>query len=305
MKHIFTISILVWSVCLIQAQVVPNGGFEEWDYTDTLIAYPYPLGWIWSNTVSPNCPVFDPSETMEPSTMNSSGCCSVKITTHPCKIGFIHSGDLTLLAPRHWAFDCTARPAYLNFQYMFQPEGGDSAFVRILLFNFDSITPGLSFYERIDPVASASGYIAEGAGSFTPFSLPIQYLTEETPSFMHIFFSVSREFGFAPYSLTSVGTSLWLDDVHLSGTTGIQEYAPNDILTVFPNPAGDRIWFKELATNGAVHVRVFDAKGAQMMDQRITDPAQGLDVKGLRPGVYSIMMLADAGGILRANWVKE
>ena len=200
-----------------------------------------------------------------------------------------------------------ARPAYLNFQYMFHPEGGDSAYVYILLYNYDEIT------SSFDTVGFASGHMHEEVDLFTPFSLPVQYFNEEIPAFMRIFFSTSKTHselylngvGGPPGNNAAVGTSLWLDDVHLSGTTGIQEYAPNDILTVFPNPADDRIWFKELATNGAVHVRVFDAKGAQMMDQRITDPAQGLDVKGLRPGVYSIMMLADAGGILRANWVKE
>ena len=305
MKHIFTISILFWSVCLSQAQVVPNGGFEEWDNTDTLLSYPYPLMWKWTNFVSsPMCPSPGDS-TMEPSAFSSSGCCSVKLTTQWCRYGFIFSSVFPPNAPGS-AFECMARPAYLNFQYMFHPEGGDSAYVKILLFNADSTIPGN------DTIGFASGYMHEEVTSFTSFTLPINYFSEDTPAYMHIWFSNSKTvsemypgyFG-APGNYAHVGTTLWLDDVHLSGTTNIQEYAQNDILTVFPNPAGDRIWFKGLDTNSAVHARVFDAKGARVMDQWITDPAQGLDVKGLRPGVYSIMMLADDGGILMAKWVKE
>jgi hypothetical protein len=243
---------------------------------------------------------------MEPSSLSSSGCCSVKLTTHWCKIGFIYSGDHTQLMPRAWGFECGARPAHLNFQYMFEPQGGDSAFVRILLFNYDSITPGLSFNERIESVGGAAVYIHEEAGSFTPFTLPILYESQDTPAFMHIWFSISREFGVgAPYSSASVGTTLWLDDVHLTGPTGIQEQDHQKSISIYPNPAGDRIWFKGMHLTGEVHVQVFDAKGAQVLDRRINDPGKGVDVHGLRPGVYSIVLLTHDGRSLRATWVKE
>ncbi len=311
MKHIFAMSLMFWSLFSAQAQIVPNGGFEDWDSTDIVVPYPYPLMWIWAHAVNPNCPI-SASETMEPSLLSSSGCCSVKITTHPCKIGFIYSGDLNENMPRLWAFECMARPAYLNFQYMFHPEGGDSAYVRILLFNYDSITPGLTNYQRLDTVGFASGYMHEEVISFSSFSLPIQYFTEDTPAFMHIWFSNSKTlsemytgyFG-PPGAYASVGTTLWLDDLHLSGTTDISERTRKETLTVFPNPAGDRIWFKGLDVTDALQILVFDAKGAQVSDQRIADPGQGMDVRGLRPGMYSIVLWLRDGRSLRTSWVKE
>jgi hypothetical protein len=303
-KQIFAISCMFWNMVSAQAQIVPNGGFEEWDTSETIFPFPHPLMWKWAHAAIPNCPVI-PSETMEPSPLSSSGCCSVKLTTHYCKIGFIHSGEFTPDLPRNWAFDCNARPTLLNFQYMFQPEGGDSAFVRILLFDFDSITPGLNFFERVIPVGSASSYIHEAATSFTPYSLPIQYLTADTPAFMHIFFSVSREFVFVPYTPASVGTTFWLDDVHLSVPTDIREQAPQEILTIFPNPAGDRIWFAGSDLTGELYVMIFDAKGAQVMDRRIVGPNDGMDVRALPPGVYSMVVRSNDGRMLRTSWVKE
>jgi hypothetical protein len=305
MKHILTISFLFWSFGMAQAQVVPNGGFEEWDSTFTIAPYPRPLMWLDISAVNPNCPV-STNEIMQPSPLSSSGCCSVKLTTHPCKIGFIYSGDVFENMPRGWSFQCMARPVHLNFQYMFQPEGSDSAYVKILLFNYDSITPGLTFFQRVDTVAFASGYMHEAIASFTPYSLPIHYFTSDIPAFMHIWFSTSRASGFGPpNSSTSVGTTVWIDDVHLSGTTDINELVQYEPLTVFPNPAGDRIWFKALDPTGDLYVQVFDAKGAQVMDRRITDPDGGMDVRALQPGVYSIVLRTRGGKVLRTSWVKE
>lgn len=305
MKHIFAISLLFWSLFSAQAQVVPNGGFEEWDTSDTLLPYPYPLMWRWSNyIVNPSCPTLG-SETMEPSFLSSSGCCSVKLTTQWCRYGFIFSGDL----PHNGGsavFECMARPAYLNFQYMFQPVGGDSAYVKILLFNVDDMNL------PIDTVGFASGYMHEEVTSFTPFSLPIDYFSADTPAFMHIWFSNSKTiselypgyFG-SPDTNAHVGTTLWLDDVQLSGTTGISEEVQREALTIFPNPAGDRIWFKGPEITGELNVLVFDATGVQVLDQHITDPRDGMDVRGLHPGVYSIVLMLRDGGSLRTMCVKE
>ena len=102
-----------------------------------------------------------------------------------------------------------------------------------------------------------------------------------------------------------MGTSIWLDDVHLDGITGISEQAPQETITVFPNPAGDRIWFKGSEISDEVQVHVFDAKGAQVLDQRITDPGSGLGVRALSPGMYSIVLRYAGGRSLRTTWVKE
>src|SRR5690606_38908901 len=175
MKHIFATSLLILSLCTVQAQVVPNGGFEEWDTSAALVPYPYPLNWIWFHSVPLTCLV-PVNMTIEPSDMSSSGCCSVKLTTQNCRKGTVYSGDLNASMPWVSAVGCEARPAQLNFQYMFDPVGGDSAFVRVHLFSYDSITPGLSYSQRMDMVGIGSAHLIEQASSFTLFNMPIEYL---------------------------------------------------------------------------------------------------------------------------------
>jgi hypothetical protein len=293
-----------------QAQIIPNGGFEEWNLSDT-VPYPYPFMWRWTHvTTDPLCPL-PASESMEPSLVSSSGSYSIKLTTSMCQIGFVFSSGGSP-SPSHWAFECMARPAQLNFQYMFAPIGGDSAFVKILLFNYDSVTPDLNFWQRLDTAAFASGYIPEGVNSFTPFTLPINYLNEDIPAFMHILFSTSKTasetyfLGYGPPSSSaSIGTSFWVDDVHLSGTVGIQDDPKGQAIAILPNPAGDRIWFQGLEDTGEVNALVFDAKGAQVMDQGICDPKVGLDVGPLRPGIYTVVLISGSGGSMRATFIKD
>ncbi|MDQ3100205.1 MAG: T9SS type A sorting domain-containing protein [Bacteroidota bacterium] len=189
---------------------------------------------------------------------------------------------------------------------MFHPEGGDSAYVKIVLFNYDSIAGGP------DTVGFAVGYMHEEITSFTQFSLPIQYLNESIPASMHIFFSTSKTasdqyiHGFGPPSgYASEGTSLWLDDVQLNGTTSISERVELETLTVFPNPAGDRIWFYGQSIEDDLQVVIFDAKGVQVLDERIRDLQRGLDVSDLCSGMYSFVLQPRDQRSIRAAWLKE
>ena len=78
---------------------------------------------------------------------------------------------------------------------------------------------------------------------------------------------------------------------------------PQMPVTAHPNPGGDHIRFNALEEKNAV-MRVFDARGVLVMQAQVR-PNEGLDVSGLLPGFYVIMLRTTDGGVHRIKWVKE
>jgi hypothetical protein len=78
---------------------------------------------------------------------------------------------------------------------------------------------------------------------------------------------------------------------------------PQMPVTAHPNPGGYHIRFNALEEKNAV-MRVFDARGVLVMQAQVR-PNEGLDVSGLLPGFYVIMLRTTDGGVHRIKWVKE
>ncbi len=234
------------------AQCVLNGGFEQWDSTYVPPEpYPVPVDWIWA---LPNI-CTSGNFLAVPDTNSNSGTYCAKLEAQICangpggdvlEVGRLFSGG-AYSPPRGWSFACALFPTSLDFHYVFHQEGNDSAYVKVLLFNYDSITPGLSSIERVDTVAYSTGYIHQEAIAFTPFSLPINYLTTDTPAFLHIYFSTSKTLAenpgnTTPYLYAYPGTTLWIDDVYISGgSVSLQEDQPDQPPLFHPNPASDSV----------------------------------------------------------------
>lgn len=300
------LAMLALSVMIIptQAQIVLNGGFEEWDSTHYTVDWPEvrPLYW-WMWQYNTFC--VPQNLHAKPSLSHHSGCCSVVMEAAYCgsslELGFIYSGELGQSTPYYWSQLCEDRPTLLNFYYKFHPEGGDSAYVSILLFNYDSITPGLPYNERTDTVAFSSGYMDQEVTEFTPYSLPVEYLSADTPAFMQISFRTSEN----SYQYAHPGTTLWVDDVTVNkGTIGVAEHTRPEASIVYPNPGHDQIRFRMPKGSILLRASVFDARGLLVLEAQ-PPTGSGLDVRGLANGPYTIELTTTAGERLHVKWIKE
>lgn len=285
----------------VNAQCVLNGGFEQWDSTFVPPAqYPTPIQWQWA------LPTVCGSNNYltVPATPANTGSFSAKLEAQLCTIsplgtflqcGIVFSGDINSLSARHLSFSCNSRPTHIDFQYMFHQEGNDSGFVKVVLFNYDSITPGtLPYWSRVDTVAFASGYMHQEVTNFTLFSLPINYLKVDTPAFIHIYFSTSKTVAEAflgtptPYVHAYPGTTLWLDDVHIS-TSGLG--VPDNTIykepLFFPNPVNDVLYFREPQRSSIQSVRVTDLRGRNTLYQ-VSPTVQPLFIGDLPTGMYFV-----------------
>lgn len=295
------------------AQDIPNGGFELWDSTFFDIGnYLPPVGWFWGHQ-GPSCVPFNALAVPDPSAY--SGDFSVKLENFVCvndlgnaylAVGNLYTG-IYALPPFDNAFSILSRPETLEFHYKFHQEGEDSAYVRVMLLNYDSLTPGLTFDQRSDTIAFSTGYINEEATSFTPFSLPINYLSSDNATLMHIYFTTSKtltegHLGNTPPSLCAYpGTTLWLDDVYLSGgDVGVSQVHTKTRTFVYPNPAHDLIHFN-LPSSTAM---LYDGQGRVVRSSGLSN-TQSLDLIGLSQGLYVLELILQDGTAISERIVVE
>lgn len=301
MKPYLFIIVLVLGVQYTgSSQCVINGGFEHWDSTYYTVSYPdlTPIGWTWA---LPNTPCYPVNFLVTSDTSAHSGNLSAMLESKTCvddlgndrlEEGMLFSGG-PYFTPRNIAFPCTLMPSELRFHYKFHQEGNDSAYVKLLLFNYDSITPGLIHPERIDTIAFSSGYIHQEATDFTPFSLPVTYLNSDTPAFMQVFFSTSKtlseHFGNTPPFLYAYpGTTLWIDDVYISGgNVGVAERELNAAPLFYPNPADALLHFREPALTRILAVTLTDMQGRLVLSTS-APPGSSLDISNMTPGLYLV-----------------
>jgi len=102
-----------------------------------------------------------------------------------------------------------------------------------------------------------------------------------------------------------------IDNILVTGTlTGLNENANTIGLSVYPNPAKDKIELNySLKSTGPVSYNVYDSKGAQVMSlnrgiQIAGQQKLAIDVSKLSAGAYTIQLNAD-GTTVNSRFVKE
>lgn len=159
----------------------------------------------------------------------------------------------------------------------------------------------ISSIERVDTVAYSTGYIHQEAIAFAPFSLPINYLTADTPAFLHIYFSTSKTLAenpgnTTPYLYAYPGTTLWIDDVYNSGgSVSLSEDQPDQKPLFHPNAACDRVHFSSIPGPGVQAVTLMDHQGRVVLSSTSVGSAP-LYIGDLAPGLYLIHSTLSTGG---------
>lgn len=102
-----------------------------------------------------------------------------------------------------------------------------------------------------------------------------------------------------------------LDDILITGTlVGVNENASELGLTVFPNPASDKIELNYLLkSSGSVSAKIYDVKGSVVMNmnkgiQIAGNQKLAIDISKLATGSYTIELTA-AGTSVSSKFVKE
>ncbi|MCF8371350.1 MAG: T9SS type A sorting domain-containing protein [Bacteroidales bacterium] len=311
MKFRLLILTLVFSVNLHGQQVI-NGGIEQWDTTYTPF---YPVSWM-TTAFAASVPE-DPIPLTAWRTSNShSGNYAVKLEADDGPFtSAITMGYLAYGSPGYpyytFGIPYNQRPGELNFYYKFNRMGLDTGFVYVKLHTLDNT----GHVEQI--VGEGNVSIINDTNTYTPMTIPIYYFVPDTPNIIQIVFATSKALAETgnlirafPGNGVTVGTTLWIDDVSLSGgTLGKFEFTEINPCNISPNP------FHDFATilfdnpkNEKTTLTVFDYQGKLVKTIRSNNPASNQQIikrTGLANGFYFFQLATDKQLISTGKFIIE
>ncbi len=254
-KQILLSALLSWGTTAVIAQ--PNGGFENWV---TAFSQENPVGWQTLNFLAVMSPLNHTSAFKATGLDKHSGNYALKLKTtnvvvnpYPSIISDttsgIFTGKLVFSPPSYkYGFPYTGRPEKLEFWSKYAPIGNDTGFAGVLMLKWNGFTR--------DTIAYGLVYI-NPTPSYTLFQVDLTYYSLGYPDSASIAFRSSKDTISA-----RVGSTLYIDDVALTGWVGIDELnsLKTDKVKIFPNPAKGELNI-QTKIEGADNVNVFDSSG--------------------------------------------
>jgi len=119
--------------------------------------------------------------------------------------------------------------------------------------------------------------------------------TEEDP------YHVYTEEGY--YEITLTGTNYYASDSHTVGYwfyflgTGEDNAEPE--ISIYPNPAKDRIYFKGLPEGWYSEIEIIDISGKIVREQEPIRSGESIDIQGLEAGIYVVRLKSGNTSISR------
>ena len=110
------------------------------------------------------------------------------------------------------------------------------------------------------------------------------------------------------YAATLVAVNACSQDTSIQFFTiqevGLKEFLENEKVTVYPNPAQERVYIKDWKGAGAAVVTLYDLSGRKLLVQEYSDTKNYIDISSLAKGTY-ILQIRDAGKQQQLRLVKE
>jgi hypothetical protein len=80
--------------------------------------------------------------------------------------------------------------------------------------------------------------------------------------------------------------------VQVTNATGIEMVSTNETISVYPNPASDKIYLSGIGAFNLVEFSVFNAIGEQVIhiEKGYAEPIHSIDLGGISNGIYSIII---------------
>lgn len=277
--------ILLLSVALLPllaSAQIPNGGFENWVVQG---GYIEPAGWLTYNDV---ITTGGPLASVEQGTPGFPGNYHCVITTRAVPGGMPIQGWLSAGSIQGQAgFPYTQRPSMLTGQWQYGIQPGDTAEVTVALKG--SASNELIAIGTLEVIGTQSAWQA--------FSVPIEYLSSETPDTAYIQIVSSINFS-APVA----GSFVKVDDLAFAGTVGMSEHRPATV-HLFPSPATDVL---NIQVDQEGEFRLFDAAGRIALRTWHSGSVSPMDISGLEAGLYIYQLIGrNQQAIATGRWVKE
>lgn len=299
MKKIITIIALAAISMNVNAQAVPNGGFENWTHHAAGIvaaAYDEPVGWhtldsTIANTLLGVITSFKATAAGE----YHNGSAAIKLVTQSvggqtangiATTGTINTTTFTIGGGNPY----TGRPDSIVGFYRAAPSGVDSGFVELQLLGAGGATDTVG-YARFKTTRNA-------ITTFTRFSKAINYRNSNAVVTALWIMSAS-----ADATTHNVGSTIWIDDLGTANASGLRvsEQSKPDV-AVYPNPATNYLQINNAAATKAI-ITLFDVTGRKVVTQSLVNTLNTVDVAELHSGLYIYSITDENNKVIKTGKV--
>ncbi len=281
MKKVGILTLLVCGCVKLYSQQLPNASFENWDIlTDSSPHDDKPTDW---NTINSELDAFSAgalSPTCYQSSDAHSGSYSIMLeTVNPPFSGFpIVNGIATTGSINTSSYEVegglpyTLRPDSLVGWYKCEPETGDFPTIEFVLKDAAGDTLGHARFEGSTTDITV----------WTRFSVPVVYSSSATPTEAVSLLSASDGFN------AVAGSKLWVDDVELIFSVGVEEESLEDLQVNYANE--QLVWFTK---HSVEEIKVVDLNG-QLVENFTNLSTNSIPLQ-LTSGVYLVTFTSEVG----------
>ena len=287
MKYLYLLCTICLLITTAAAQdttsVIPNADFENWE---NLGLYEEPVSW---NTINGTViiPLVQGPNTTRTAGIDS-GTLAVRMVTITNALddtypGVLSNGTITMVPPvAGWPTYSGGsvygtRPSSLMGHYKYSPSGTDTCLVSITLMGVDS-----SGNDTL--VARAEFTSGDSAGSFLTFRAVFIYVNNLVPTTMLISMSSSKSAESASAGSTFIVDRLSVD---FGAGVGLPLGFSNEV-SIYPNPANDRIVVKLNSVDDGMSLVIYDLTGVAIKGTDVFRGTGTMDIAGLLPGSYIV-----------------
>lgn len=305
MKTLIFITFLGFTIASFSQQIIENPGFEDWEDAGTVSDEPVD----WSSIKTSDNDLTNPAAPVvwELSTDAHNGNYSVLlknmavfsiVATGTMTNGRVHaefnpdSGYVyTDINDERWHTQLTARPDSLAGWYKFFPVENDRCRIRAILHvNEGSLPPRNTQSNWIADAEYNS--LSETVDTWARFSIPFEYISEETPEFILIVFNSGD-------GLEAVEGSIALfDDLELIYNPGAIDKIPEETAAFYFY--NDAFYFKSLHQefDGSSLFQLTNLNGKIIFQQKISGDLMKIDTN-FPEGIYIGSIISEKGIISR------
>lgn len=269
--------------------VLPNASFEDWT---TISNYTNPTGWDTPNQELMAIPFFGFSVVTKSTDHYGTGSFSAKLETKhlnfpPTDIpGFMTCGNITVditlgtyvITGGVPVYD---KPTHLKGFYKFQPKGGDSCAIGIVM---TKSTGGVS-----DTAAYGGFSTKDTVPDWTPFSAWIEYVIPDQPDTMNVMVISSA------LEIPTPGTVLFVDELELDYSTLVNPNDPSAGIEIYQDRETSRILlFFDFTEGQQTMVNLYNMVGkktASAVPGKITKSTEIINYQNFDSGIYILEII--------------
>ena len=264
---------------------IPNPDFETWA-VDTMatssssFTYNRPTGWFplfsafyWGGATG-NGPL-----SCYKSTDKNSGSYALELRVESDSVG----ADMLAAFPQGY------RPLQLNGYYKYTGAPSDSFVIYVGIYKGNSV--GAIFGDTtVIEIGTGVKYFSGGsATSYAPFSIPIYYnaVPDVPDSALIMIVPLNGAGGLNP------GQKFYVDGLAFFGVSAIDEELMKNQISIFPNPAHNRLNIGFQTSFRQAQVEIMDISGRSLYNEKLNMSSNSVDLSSFDPGIYLLRLTKD------------